>query len=56
VALSSSPEVVFRQACCPAFTITTNGKTGIRQDVQKNAAPFFDGGIASLPLRIRAIT
>src|SRR5690242_5220720 len=27
----SSPKIVFSRANCPAFTITTNGETGIRQ-------------------------
>src|SRR5438270_8599047 len=27
----SSPKIVFSRASCPAFTITTNGETGIRQ-------------------------
>ena len=30
----SSPKMVFSRASCPAFNITTNGETGIRQFVQ----------------------
>ena len=33
--------MVFRRACCPAFTITTNGGTGILQIVQEILGFFF---------------
>ena len=32
--------MVFSRASCPAFSITTNGETGIRQIVQKNFSSY----------------
>jgi len=46
IAALSSPEMVFRQASCPAFTISTNGQNGILHAVGKKfiCREFFSSG------------